>query len=258
MSLAPYQILIPVSSRRRFLGSVREIVPDIRLLWTPNLGDGVAVLDDSPYRHTINWDANVAGRITPQGDGYLQSFVSASSNVGTVIDKDAFSFGTGAADSAFSLVTLANVTDTAAARVLAAKWQAAAEWLFYLTAADLLLFQLMDQSVPASPFRTSNAAPTQGALKFLAATYSAATGGATAANDVTLYQDAAVIASTATNVGTYVAMENTNTILEIGATSGVSFLDGSMGFLLIAGGALGLGKLTDLKTAQNRYFRTAL
>lgn len=111
------------------------------------------------------------------------------------------------------------------------------EWRFLTDTSGLLSLFLTDDSVPISQKRASDAAVATGVWIFVVATYDGA-GGATAANTITLYVDGASVASTATNQGTYVAMENGAARLSLGmrwgTTTSVSFFNGKM-----AGGPFG-------------------
>ena len=74
-----------------------------------------------------------------------------------------------------------------------------------------------------------------------------------------LYQDGAVIASTVTNVGTYVAMENTSAVVAIGALSeGIQGMDGTMAMVALVAGVLSAAQMVAIKTLVNQYFGLAL
>lgn len=222
-------------ARSRFVASVLAITGDTRLFWLPDAADTTTATDQSLNAKTITWDATVSGRLTRLGLGYAQSF-SGTGQFGTAPDAADLSFGNGSADSAFTMIVLANVTDTAAARMLLSKVATNNnEYQWFINTDDTLQLRLTDQSATATvAFRASDAAITQGAWRLLAATYSAATGGATAANDMTLYENGLVKASTASNSGTYVAMENLTGSLGIGGTAaGGSLFQGSIALVAI-------------------------
>lgn len=222
--------------RQQFEAALLAITGDTRLFWMAQSGDTTTSTGKSLNAGTITWDATVAARLSALGLGYTQTF-DASANYGTIPDNDIYSFGNSSTDSAVSFLALANVTDTAAVRVFTAKYGGTAnEWEFQVAATDALQLLVTDQSAGASAFRASSTAITQGSWALFGATYSAATGGSTAANDMTLYQNGVVKASTATNNsgGTYVAMENLTGAVAIGATSGGgNKFNGSMALVLI-------------------------
>ena len=92
-------------------------------------------------------------------------------------------------------------------------------------------------SAAAVPSRAADVATTrQGTWAVYGGTYSKATGGATAANDITLYENGAVVASTATNAGAYVAMEDGASVPTLGALNGgaSAWMPGRLAFVLVA------------------------
>ena len=138
----------------------------------------------------------------------------------------------------FSLGLWANVTNTATARCFMAKYDETSvqrEWIWFLNTNDTMRLFLFDESVDGTgAYRNSDAAITMGSLRFFVATYDG-TGGGTAANGITLYEDGVVIASTATNQGTYEGMENLAGVISLGRNiGGERFFNGTM-----VGGPLG-------------------
>ena len=75
---------------------------------------------------------------------------------------------------------------------------------------------MRDRSVGAVVNRGSDANPTQGVWHHYVMTCDG-TGGATAADGITFYEDGAVFDSTAANNGSYVGMENQSAVLGLGA-----------------------------------------
>lgn len=155
----------------------------------------------------------------------------------------------------FSIGFWANVTDTAAKRTLLSKWDIttsaeAREWELYVNTDDTLVLELYDESANVAASRATDAAITMGSLTFFTVVYDG-TGGATAANGITVYSNGASIASTATNNGSYVGLENMATVVGLGHdlnTSGAAanFYSGTM-----IGGPLGpFFTLTQLTADQ--------
>lgn len=256
--------LLGVGSSLISLPAFRDGISEVlgagqRLIYTPNGIDTTTSVELSSVGRTITWDATIAARVTRQGNGYLQSF-NGTDQWGTMSDADDLSFGDGATDQAFSLVSLFNVTDTAATRAIIGKANTgAAEWLFRVEAGDTLLFRVTDASANVSANRTSDAAIAQGAWLLAGGSYDGR-GGATAADGTTLYVNGAIIASTAVNSGTYVAMENLVTAPEIGSTNvhTGSFFPGSQGLQIICAGALSEAQHAELARLCRRYFGLAL
>ena len=219
-----------------FASDLMVILGDTRLLWTPQPTDTTTSTTLDLNQRTITWDATVAGRLSPLGFGYQQSF-NGTNQYGTTPDTANLSFGNGVTDSAFSVIAVANVTNTATFRTIAGKFNAAATILEYgldVDSSDLLRLFLYDKSSGGTPIRSSDAAITMGSPVVLSATYTAATGGATAADDITLYQNGLAIASTATNSGAYVAMEDTAALGCIGAQGTVqNYMSGTEALVAI-------------------------
>lgn len=261
-TVAQRPVLKRAMPRGEFVQRMNGLLVTPRLLWMPKASDTTtATTDETTTGRTVTWDATVAARLALLGRGTAQSFVSASTQWGTTPDTADMSFGTGAADSAVSFVALAKVADTAADRLFISKYSAAAnsEYLFYVTAGDVLRLLIQDQSAAAVPFRTGNAVVSQGSWRLFGATYDGS-GGATAANGITLYQDGAVIASTATNAAGYVAMENLAAPVEIGSyeTHTTGLFDGSMALVACSAVALSAAQHAAIATLCRRYFGVPL
>ena len=144
------------------------------------------------------------------------------------------------------------------ARVLAAKWNqnvADEEWIVQMETNAVNLY-IQDDSVPTNCNRLTDAALDLNVWVQLGVVYNGA-GGATAANGITWYTNGAVFASTATNSGTYVGMEDQaskpSLFHRIGSGgSAERFYDGK-----IAGGPCGPIISTTQLTADQmkRYFQ---
>lgn len=238
--------------RKRLL----PILGDTRLLWMPRPGDATTALTtETSAGRVVTYDATVAARLSSLGRGYAQTFDGAA-NYGTTPDTADLSFGNGTTDQAFSIVALANVTDTAASRRLVAKNAASnQEWVFGIGGSDLLTLLIGDQSAGVSAFRLANGAATQGSWRLFGGTYDG-TGGATAANGMTLYQDGAVIASVATNDAGYVAMENLAAAVEIGSDTAhtANFMQGSLALVAVCAKALTAADHAAIFAVCRRYF----
>lgn len=219
-----------IRERDAFVSDLLTEMGDARLLWTPKGTDTTTSLDETLNGRTLTYDSSIAARLAALGLGYYTTF-DGSTNYATTPDQANFSFGNGSVDQPFSGFVVANVTDTANARTLISKMTSATngEWLFRITTTDALQLVLTDASVPAQPATASNAAITQGSWQVFGFTYDGR-GGATAANGITLYANGVAIASTATNVGTYVAMEDGTHAVEIGSQTvhTANFMQGSL------------------------------
>jgi len=143
-----------------------------------------------------------------------------------ISDDDALSFddlGT----NPFSIAAWIYVTHAGVAQRILVKDNSgiAREWSFQLKPDSKLALFLFDDSAGTYATRDTDDVLTVG-WHFVAATYDS-TGGATAANGITLYVEGAVVDSTAHNNigGAYTAMEDTATKVTIGA----SYISGVLG-----------------------------
>lgn len=228
---------LPSPTPARFRSQLGSILGDARLIWLPQANDTTTgrTFETSTGR-VVTYDATVAARLSRLGRGMAQSFSSAGSQFGSTPDTDNLSFGNGTADSAVSGIALVNVTDTAAVRAIVTKYDTSnIEWRFIVDVNDKLNFVVTDNSAGVEAFRVSDSAITQGSWRLFGFSYDGR-GGATAADGMTLYQDGAVIASTASNNAGYVAMENLTAAVEIGSRTAhtAHFFDGSMALVAVA------------------------
>ncbi len=252
---------LPALTPARFRSRLLTILGDCRLLWMPGGGDTTTGRSfETSTGRVMTYDGDVSARRSRLGRGFQQSFVSASSQFVTTPDTADMSFNTaGTTDLPFSLVVLANVTDTAAARTLVSKWGAAnLEWILFVTAADVLSFFIQDNSAATNSSRSSNAAITQGSARLFGASYDGS-GGATAGNGMALFQSGAVIASTATNNGAYVAMEDLAAPVEIGSDTAhtANLLDGAPALVAVCAKNLSATDHASIATLCLRFYGVA-
>ncbi len=254
---------VVLAARARFSADIDAIVGagNLRLLFIPAAADTVTSTDLSSNARVITQGVSAAGRLTAVGFGNYETW-DGSTHYATVPDTTNMSFGNGTTDSPFTIISLANVTDTANTRELMTKFVAVTgcEYIFRVTTTDQLLLELSSDAAGTHlPFRTSDSAITQGSTHLFAATYSGL-GGALAANGITLYQDSAVIASTATNDAAYVAMNDFTAAPNIGSrgTGAANPMQGTIGMTLVCATALSLAQMGLVKTAVNNFFGLSL
>lgn len=142
--------------------------------------------------------------------GWLVNY-DGSNDLVTFTDHNDFSFGDASNDSAFTFICLINVVD-GSDRSIFSKWDeytagGLREWDIKLTSAEKIQLLQYDESVDKQCSRLMNSAASVG--WHLVGITTPGDGGATAMNNVKIYIDGSVIASTATNDADYVAMENT-------------------------------------------------
>jgi len=239
--------------RGEFYAAMLAILGDCRLLWTPDSADTTTSTTKDRYAATITWDATIAARKSTLGSGLALGFDGAA-NEGDIPDNDRYSFGNGAVDSAFSLLALANPTLGTTVRSLIGKESAALEWWWCIGADETLRLRLGDASAAADMGQISDAAITVGAWSLLGATYD----GSRAPTGVSLFQNAAKLASSASVTGTYVAMENGASLIQIGNRQADLFWADSMAMLAITAKALTIDEQWAIKALVNGYFDLAL
>lgn len=252
------QFLSPsaLGARNRFIGQLLAILGDCRLLFLPDGADTTTSTDQSLNGRTLTHSATIAARLSRLGDGYEVSF-NATDQYAQTPDVANLTFGTGAADAVMSIVALATVTDSAAARTLVAKYAGTArEWLFGIDTADKLQFLVYDESVDVAPVRVSTPVVTQASPTLFGVTYDG-TGGATAMNGATLYENGLVKTSTATNNASYVAMEDTAAVVAIGALSTLTqqMFGGKIDLVAVTAKALTAADHWAIRKLCEGYFR---
>jgi len=164
-----------------------------------------------------------------------------SDNYITMGDHDDFSFGDGSNDSAVTFFGIIEITDTGSDRTIFAKYNSNGnqrEYIIHKDGAEKLQLKIFDESAGVDCSRLTDAALSVGLHSVIIA-YDG-TGGATAGNTITIYIDGVLVASTAINDGSYVAMENLTAVLSIGALIGsggtwVNFIHGDIGCMGIDG-----------------------
>lgn len=243
-------------SRAAFLSGVSAILgANQRLIYTPNGSDTTTSVESSSAGRTITWDATIAARVARLGNGWYQTF-NGTTQYGSTPDTADLSFGNGTVDTPFSCFVVANVTSAAGGRTFLAKSNTSNREYQFGVGGNFLSYVQTDESTLSTPSRGSNAQVTRGAWQTFSSTYSAATGGATAMNDVTFYANGNVIASTAFNDGGYVAMENLGAALTIGAlTAGTAeFYTGSLALVCLTQKLLTAAEHLAIKALCNKYF----
>lgn len=175
-------------------------------------------------------------------------------------DIDAWSRDDGSGQG-FSIGGLLNVTDTAAIREVLSKDRGTdSEWQYRIGSIDTLECFIFDESNGTNCSRSSNSAVTQRLPVSLIVTYDGS-GGATAADGMALYESGQIIASTATNNASYVAMENLDNEVELGDRNEALFFSGLMAALFFTHrtlSAVEVQNLDDIYVAMQRAQRSQL
>lgn len=152
-------------------------------------------------------------------------------------DAAYWSRGDGSNDSPVSIGVWANIGNLSNAGYVLSRWTSShLEWLFGFSAAELPVLNARDNSAGVQSIITSDVAVTQNTWSFVVITYDG-TGGSSAFTDpnAQIYINGSKVASTISNNGSYVAMENKTgtTALALNQADSVYFI-GKLG-----GGPLG-------------------
>lgn len=226
-------------------------------LWTARSGDTTTSTSLDAAARTITWDADASARISAQGVMAKQTFTAASSQYGTTPDTLNLSFGNGTVDTAWSWAWLGSVNDTAANKTIFSKYNTAGarEYLIGFGTTELLTFQLWDESGAIVVGLNSSSPLATGTQMLLSGSYDGG-GGATAANGMVAYLNAAVLPTGVVNNASYVAMENLAAPLEIGSVIAhtTQFMDGVDDFLLLCTGALSAAQMSAIKSLSNSAY----
>lgn len=219
-------------SRAQFLAGMSTLLgANQRILYTPNGTDTTSSVESSTVGRTIPWDGDISSRISRVGNANAQSF-NGTSQYGEMPDTDDLSFGNGTADSAFTVLALINISAITTEHTLLAKWRSGlGEWRTAVDSGGLLRFWLQDESAAASPTaRTLANGILTGVWTLCGFTYTAATGGATAANDMYVYVNGVDRTGNRVNAASYVAMENLTSESYIGTRNAhlSNFFPGSL------------------------------
>ena len=251
----PSVALRSVNPRQRFILDVAQVVVvnNIRAFNLTQVGEGAVVLDAVANRsHTHINTPN--GRISPLGRGASLAFNGTTDYLSTPDTAD-LTFIETATMSGFAVM---NVVDTAANRDIFSKSTTSNTEYIWSSAngTDFPTFFAQDDSVAITVQRNANATLTHAVWCTQGFSYDG-TGGATAMNGVTLFLNGAVNASTATNSGSYVAMEDKAAAFLIGAQNAgaTNFMNGSMAMQLLVAANLSAAQHAALNALAKAYFR---
>lgn len=184
---------------------------NIRGLWVFDESSGTTISDKGPNGNTFTFSTDIKN-LSPRVRNVKQYIdITTGGYYADAVDSANFTFGNGAADSAFSIVMLVKPGNTADA-VLAGKFNGTfvagqqIEYNFSFTTA-LLGVRLFDASVPSyigRKYNTSLVGDTSSWHVYVM-TYS----GSSAASGILIYRDGTRIDDTNDNSGAYTAMEDT-------------------------------------------------
>ncbi len=154
----------------------------------------------------------------------------------TVADSATLSFGDGSNDEAVTLSGWVEIVASASSQRILTKWNGSGtvrEYIYGIDGDEKLSYVVYDESADKIASRLTDA-PLAVGWHHIAITYDG-TGGAVAMNGVTMYVDGLLVASTATNDASYVAMEDTASVVIVGSDYGGNNWDGDMAQITITG-----------------------
>lgn len=210
--------------------------PILLLGWlTPS--DNGTESDLSGQGHTVTY-TNTSDFTS--GDQLHKGFVwsldfDGSNDYVTVTDANDLSFGNSSTDEAFSVGMWVEVVVGNTYQDVWAKWENTGsniEYIGLIGDDEKFYVYLADVSSGAYPWTVTNSALTAG-WHYIVFTYDGA-GGATAINNAKTYVDGIQVATTGTNAGSYVSMENTSAAFTVGVRSGgANWFTGDLGVIFV-------------------------
>ena len=199
--------------------------------------------DASGQGHNGTYQGSMTtGDRVKKGMGWSLDFDSIDDYV-NLGDHNDFSFGNGTNDEDSTMFGVVEILDNASPQTIISKWDGTTEnekreWRVTIGTDERLYLIQYDESVNIQVYRATDSPVSTGWHTF--AITSPGDGGATAMNNVKIYIDGILIASTATNNASYVAMENLTVPCLIGSyenESGVAntFMTGDVALIGLDG-----------------------
>lgn len=168
----------------------------------------------------------------------------------TVADDGSLSFGNGSTSSAFSISLWINATDSTS-KVLVRKAidNTNREYLVWLASDDRLWLYIYDDNTSNYiARRTTNALTShEGSWTHIVVTYD----GGTDQNEIYLYVNGSDDSGDAYLTGTYVAMNDSNGVFDIGGTSSAYYFQGKINNIQLIGKELSSTEVSELYNAGN-------
>lgn len=240
--------------RSQLIGNLLDVLGDTPRLWVPSPSETTTATDASKNQATLTHNATAVGRIGALGSGHYVSY-DGSTNYSTFPDAADLSWGNGTDDTAFSAIALVHITNTANNRTIFGKFTTnQREYRAYISTADLLAFELYDQSATATEAVITQSAVTQGSWVFLAFTYD----GSEDSDGMTIYVNGVVpsLTRTSDSGGTYAAMENGTSVLGIGAGTNSASLpfQGNIALFGICNSQLSADKIWQVRSLLDGHY----
>lgn len=257
------------AARDFFLSQLIGILGDVRLLFLPGIADTTTSVDESVNARTITHSESLQVFDTPpaaQGSGVAITY-NGTDEEADVPDAADLSFGNATLDEAFSICALVQVSASAAIKEILTKYDLTTgvtkrEWRFHADAAEKVNFILYDESVPASIGRMYNTALTADTWMLLVGTYD----GTRVAGGVRVFlydgTTKGQVDDTGASSGSYVAMEDTASLVRLGMSQGAAaqdlFFKGKIALLALSLGALSPTEVGQVAKLCDAFFDLAI
>lgn len=249
--------------RNEFIADMLAILGDCRMFLLYDTGDTTTSTSEDRNARTITHDATIGSNLTGKNWGYTRE-MDGSADQGDVPDNADFSFGDGANDSPFSVVALVDTDVTNAKGVILSKWSLASaaelrEWQCYMDANGDPTLELYDESANAAIGRRDDTPLVADTFTLLGFTYD----GSGANTGVSVFLNAVLADDNDVSTGTYVAMENTATVLQVGydldtTPADANLWNGDVGFVALCAKELTVDEMWRIKELVNGFYGLTL
>jgi len=247
--------------RQEFVYDLLSLLGDTRILWLPAVGDTTSTTEESRNARVFTYDATIASRINTLGSGIDVTFDGTDDEADSPDQAD-FSFGDGAVDQPFSIVALLNSDGIASGQETVfckhdeTSGSELREWQIVLDGDENCFFYLWDESANARIGRRSST----GASGWT--NYTLTYDGSSSDVGISIYRNGAGQAEASDSSGTYVAMENSATVVQIGKQIGASandeFFDGRLALIALCAKQLSHDEAWAIKELINGFFNLTL
>jgi len=251
------------------LHQLRTLLGDARILLTFST-TGTTITDKTRHARVFTWNEEVGDFDTAPaalGSGTTIDFNGTDEEADTP-DTDNLSFGDGAVDEAFSVCALINPDQNSVQADILSKWDdnngagQLREWRLITTVTNgYPRLELYDESADASIGREDQTAVVTGSWQLLTFTYD----GSASVTGIRGYLNGARTDDADSTAGTYVAMENSATVVSLaseldtgGAAAKTDFFDGEIALVVLVAKELTIDEVWNLKEIVNSFFNLSL
>ena len=241
------------------ISNLLNVLGDCRLLLMCEDVTGTTINDYSLYGHDFTATESVAAFDTKpiqKGKGIMYSFNGTDEYLELADDAD-FTFGNGAADSAFSVIAVVNFSTNALNRDIITKYNSnanAKEWRIFTDGSGYLTFETYDMSASAQVGEEYQVALSTSTNYVLIGTY-----GGGGSGDFNLYVNGPAVATAATDNGVYVAMEDLTSAIDVCCLTGAggtrtNFLKGLGATFIVTAKELSVAEAWQITQILKGYY----